>query len=292
MSTTNRAALFGKSHKVLKKHYQAVQPSTQRSVLEHMLYAACLESASHEQADEALAKLQELYFDWNEVRVTTVSELAEVMSCLPDPERAAARLKRTLQALFEEYYEFDLDFLKKQNLGKSVKDLEKHNGIPKYVVAYTAQNALGGHSIPLNQGALKVLVAIGAISEKDVEAHRAPGLERAISKTKGVEYGSLLHQLGVDFEASPFSPRVRGIILEIAPDARERLPKRVVKRKTTGKASSSKKKTRKTKAEKSVTTTKKSRTKKVAKKTPKKVKAKKVVKKKTTSKKIIKKKPK
>ena len=33
-----------------------------------------------------------------------------------------------------------------------------------------------------------------------------PGLERAIAKSKGVEFGSLLHQFGADFSANPYSP--------------------------------------------------------------------------------------
>ena len=55
-------------------------------------------------------------------------------------------------------------------------------------------------------------------------------MERAIPKSKGQEFGSLLHQLGADFIANPFSPQVRELLLSIAPDAKERFPKRVVKK--------------------------------------------------------------
>jgi endonuclease-3 len=230
MSASNRQALITKTHKVLRKHYEPVAPPADRLVLEHMLYGCCLENAKHEAVDEVFAKLEQDYFDWNEVRVTTVRELSEVMSVLTDPEDAARRLKRTLQSVFETHYSFDLEFYKKQNLGKSLKEIEKYNGVTPFTLAYVAQNALGGHSIPVNQGVFGVLLVLGIISEAEAAKQRVPGMERAISKSKGVEFASLLHQIGVDYATTPFSPRLRSVILEIAPDAKERLPKRGAKK--------------------------------------------------------------
>ena len=233
MSASNRQALINKTYKGLKKHYEPVAPPADRQVLEHLLYACCLENAKHESVDEVFAKLEQNFFDWNEVRVTTFAELAEVMSVLPDALDAAKRLKRTMQSVFETHYSFDLEFLKKQNLGKAIKELEKFNGVTPFALAYVTQNALAGHSIPVNRGAFGVLKAIGVISDTEAAKKRVPGMERAIPKTKGGEFGSLLHQMGVDFATTPFSPRIRSIVLEIAPDAKDRLPKRGAKKETT-----------------------------------------------------------
>ena len=101
MTGSNRAAILSKVHKVLKKHYKPAVPPAERSVLEHLLYACCLENARVEAADEAFAKLKELFFDWNEVRVTTTTELAEVMTSIPDAAAAATRIKKSLQSVFE-----------------------------------------------------------------------------------------------------------------------------------------------------------------------------------------------
>jgi endonuclease-3 len=241
MSASNRQTLINKTFKVLKKHYESVAPPSDRSVLEHLLYACCLENSKHENVDEVFAKLEQNYFDWNEVRVTTVAELAEVMASLPDPGDAAQRLKRGLQGIFETHYSFDLEFFRKQNLGKSIKDIERFSGVTRFAVAYVTQNALNGHAIPINQGVLSVLEVLGVISPAEAAKKRVPGLERAIPKSKGVEFASLLHQLGVDYAATPFSPRLRTVILEIAPDAKDRLPKRQGK-KTLAKSGKAKKK--------------------------------------------------
>jgi hypothetical protein len=213
--STNRAALYGKTYKVLKKHYKPLTPPADRPLLEHVLYACCLENSRQESADEAFAKLQ-LYADWNEVRVTSMTELAEVMSMLTDPPQSARRLKQSLQSIFETKYSFDLEYLKKMNLGKAVKELESFNGVTPFTVSFASQHGLGGHAIPL--------VAVGAITANEAAAGRVPGLERAISKTKGVEFASLVHQLGVDFQTHTHSPRMKALLLEINPDSE--LPKK------------------------------------------------------------------
>src|SRR5271167_1420614 len=96
MTTTNRTALVTKIHKALKKHYKPVLAPKDAPVLE---------------------TLKKTFFDLNEIRVSTVKELSEVMQPLAHPAAAAARLKGILQSVFESEYAFDLEALKKQNLG-------------------------------------------------------------------------------------------------------------------------------------------------------------------------------
>jgi endonuclease-3 len=230
MSASNRAAILTKVHKVLKKHYKAVEPPANRTVLEHLLYAAILEDTDFETADECFAKLQENFFDWNEIRVTTITELAETLASAGNATAAAQRVKKTLQSVFETHYQYDVEPLRKQNLGKAVAELEKYAGVSPFGVAYVTQNALGGHSIACGKGALEALLAVGAINDAELTKQEVPGMERAIPKNKGAEFFSLLHQLGVDLAASPQSTRVKGILAEIDPQAKERLASWSVRR--------------------------------------------------------------
>lgn len=227
----NRAALLTKAHKVLKKHYKPVHPVADRPLLEQLLFALCLENATYEAAEQSYAALEANYFDWNEVRVTTVKELSESMSSLPDPAAAATNLRRVLQAVFESNYSFEVEALRKQNLGQAVGKLAGTAGATPFAVAYVTQAGLGGHSIPVDRGALWALQIVGVLTEAEMEAGTVPGMERAIPKNKGIEFGSLLHQLGADLIASPYSTNVHNILLEIAPEAKAHLPKRQPKKK-------------------------------------------------------------
>ncbi len=229
MANTNRSNLLGKLHKVLRKHFKPM-PQAERPVLEQLLFACCLENSRYEAAEQAYAAVSTSFFDWNEVRVSTAKELAEVMRGLADSLASATALKQTLQSAFEATYSFDLEAMKKQNLGQAVQRLTKFAGTTPFTVGYVTQASLGGHAIPLDRGALEVLHIVGCATEAEVKSAEVSGLERAIPKNKGVEFGSLLHQLGAELVASPFSPNVHKILLEVTPDAKDRLPKRSQKK--------------------------------------------------------------
>ena len=111
---TNRAAIINKLFKVAKKHYPPILPSSNRTVLEHMMFACCLENTQYEAADESFARLQEQFFDWNEVRVTTAVELAEVMKQQPDPSESAVLIKKTLHGVFENLLQLRPGIIKKR----------------------------------------------------------------------------------------------------------------------------------------------------------------------------------
>lgn len=231
MSATNRAKKIAKIQTVLKKNYQPIKPPTNRSVLEHLIFACCLEDSKYDPANDAFARLQEIYTGWNEIRVTTVSELAEAMSDLSDPTAAATRVKKTLYNVFESQYSWDLEYLRKENLGKATQKLLSYKSVSPFVSSYVVQSALGGHSIPLDGSAMDLMLILDVVTEKEAAQGSVPGLERAISKTAGVSFGSILHQLAADFRATPFSTNLRTLITSIDSIAKDRFPKRQTKKK-------------------------------------------------------------
>jgi endonuclease III len=215
MSSGNRSVKYESLYKSLKKHYKPVSDPPERSVLECLLYACCLEDARLEQADEAFAKLQQTYFDWNEVRVTTVAELAEALKALPFPAQAAARIKQCLQSVFEARYQYDIDDLKKANLGKAVAEIEAWKGITPFVVAYVSQHALGGHAIPAGQVIYEAMWQCEILTFAEIDKKSLPGIERAIPKNKGIEFAGLLHQFANDLFHHPKSAAPSTILKEM-----------------------------------------------------------------------------
>jgi endonuclease-3 len=246
MSNKNRGDRIQLLHKVVKKYYKPVAIPEGRAVLEHLIYACCLEDARYESADEAFHRLQESYFDWNEVRVTTVTELAEVLHNLPDPSAAAVRIKKNLQSIFETRYSFEIEDMVKMNQGKAIQELEKLGGISKFVLGYTIQNSLGGHSIPVSDSIMKILIATEIVSEAEAAKGQAPGLERTIAKSKGLEFSSCLHQFAVDCMLQPTSKQIKAMLKEAgavepapkkeepkpAPKPEKTLPTKVVAKKS------------------------------------------------------------
>ena len=173
-------------------------------MLEQLLFACCLENARYEAAEQVFAAVSTAFFDWNEVRVSTVKELAEGMRGLPDPTAAATGLKQIVAERVRG------DVLLRSRGHEETKPrpgraaAEKFNGTSSFTVGHVTQAALGGHAIPLDRGALDVLYIVGAATEAEVKSAEVSGLERAIPKNKGAEFASLLHQLGAELVASPF----------------------------------------------------------------------------------------
>ena len=227
MATPSRSALIGRTLKVLRKHYKpAPAPPKDRSLFEHLLFACLVEDSPQEAAEQVFATLKQDYFGWNEVRVSTIRELSDALKPLVNPAESAARLKQSLHSVFESVYEFDIESLKKQNIGQAAKHLQKYKGTTPFAVSYVTQHALAGHAIPLNRGALIMLHTVGVISDGELTKNAVPGLERAVSKSKGPEVASLLHQAGVEVGRNPYGQSARKLMLEIDPKCKDRLPKR------------------------------------------------------------------
>jgi len=229
MATPNRSNLINRALKVLRKHFKPVAPPKDRTLFEHLVFACLVEDSPYESAEQVFNSLKQEYFGWNEVRVSTIRELTDALKPLVNPAESAARLKQSLHSVFESVYEFDIEAMKKQNIGQAAKHLQKYNGTTPFAIAYVTQHALGGHSIPINRGALITLHTVGIISDDEFAKGVVPGLERTVSKSKGAEVGSLLHQLGVEVGRNPYGPVARKYMLEIDPSCKDRLPKRPVK---------------------------------------------------------------
>ena len=126
----------------------------------------------------------------------------------PTPSERAQRIRRFLRQLFNRTYGFTLDALAKKPLKEALKVLQTYDAFASdYVTATVIQQALGGHAIPIDSAAHRVLERVG-ISESDVPALRGI-LERAVPKNRGAEFLDLIEDLANDtcLETDPECPR-------------------------------------------------------------------------------------
>ena len=226
LSGAQKQKLITKMHKVLKGHYSPRLPNTSRPLLDQVLFACCLENAQYDDAEKAFANLIEHAFDLNEVRVTTVGELADLLVGLPDPSRAALALRRALQSVFESTYEFTLEHAKKHSVSHGAKTLDNLRSLTPFTKVFVVSTALGGHGVPLDHGAVAVLYLSGVVSFEEYQQVTAPGLDRMVTKKIGREFSSLLHQFGADLLSSLHGVKVKKILAEISADTKDRMPKR------------------------------------------------------------------
>src|SRR4051812_23701849 len=80
-----------------------------RPVLEQYIYGLCRQNATPDQADRAFRNLREHFFDWNEVRVSSIREIEDALAGLSETESRAQRIVSFLQEVFEKEFSFDID---------------------------------------------------------------------------------------------------------------------------------------------------------------------------------------
>ncbi len=210
MATTSKAQFLADIHAQLKKRYK-IEPSPEKmSILEAVIYGICHEDTTRDQANQALSRFKDDFFDWNEVRVSTLEEIQGVLADMSDTEGRAFRIRRFLRQLFEKTYGFNLELLAKKPQKESLKALEEYDAFcSDYVLATVTRLALAGHAIPVDSPTLRALRRLGVSDETiDVPTIRAT-LERAVPKNRGGEFGDLVEELAHDtcVEGDPDCPR-------------------------------------------------------------------------------------
>jgi endonuclease-3 len=179
-----------------------------RPVLQEFIYSLCREGASPEQAEQAYRFLRERFFDWNEVRVSSIRELEEAFAGLSNPEGRAQRLVAFLQEVFETTFSFDLDGLLKKGLKQAAKQLTRYQAADEYTGAWVVQRSLGGHAIPVDAPTLRCVRRLGLAEPGAEEAEVRASLEHLVPKAKGPQFTDALSHIAHEYcwEEEPQCP--------------------------------------------------------------------------------------
>ncbi|MDO4557962.1 MAG: hypothetical protein Q4C47_03245 [Planctomycetia bacterium] len=156
MASSSRSSRLQQFCRALGQRYQVVSPG-ERPVLELVLYAVCLDGASHAAAEQAIESVVKAFYDFNEARVSSTQELSEQLSMLPDPRRTAERIKSVLQTLFETTYTFDMESLRKPDTVALLESLRKYSGLSPFSVMYVVQQLLHQGGVPASEMTFRLL---------------------------------------------------------------------------------------------------------------------------------------
>src|SRR5579864_1079852 len=144
-TVVNKQKLVNQLFTSLGKAARSSAAASDRPVLEQFIYAVCREDATRESADRAYRALQEAFFDWNELRVSSEQEIAEALGGLSDAEMRGRRVREFLQEVFETTFSFDLEPLQKKGVKQAAKQLSRFAAANDYAVAFVVQHSLDGH---------------------------------------------------------------------------------------------------------------------------------------------------
>ncbi len=144
---------------------------------------------NEESARRAVNRLLGSMESWNEVRVSTPSELQRVIgNTIPNALARCQHLITSLQSVFDWENRLSLDRLKNVGRREARQYLEQLEGVDEYVAASVMLWGLGGHAIPVNDKLLEALRRAELVHPSANRAEVQAFLERNISATQAQEF--------------------------------------------------------------------------------------------------------
>jgi len=200
LKAADKQTILKKLVSEMKKRYGGSIPKQNRSTFETLLFAICLEDSNQKSAEEAYGRLLDGFFDLNEIRVSSVSEIEQILGEVEQSAWKAMRIREALQFIFEKHYAFDLEPLKRKTQEQAQKELIQFPHQTSFIRGYVIQHALGAHVIPVDNTIRLLLVWLG-LTEADSD-HDAAGddLKSAVKKTDAPLLCHLLKATATDRE--------------------------------------------------------------------------------------------
>lgn len=184
-----------KLYRDLKRQYQKPQKVEYALLLDALVYAIVSENISVAKARSASRKLADYFIDFNDLRVSQLVEIVEVLGGDTAVTRnIASMLTMALGTVFREYNTISLEALKKIGKRPARQVLEKMDGTTSFVVDYCVLTALGGHAIPLTKGMIDYL-RNNQLVHPNADQQQIEGfLARQISAKNAYEFYALLRR--------------------------------------------------------------------------------------------------
>lgn len=157
-----------------------------------------------DRAERQLNKALSTVVDWNEIRVSNVQEVADLVGDhSADSLRRCQNLIDTLQAIYDRENVVSLDRLKSLGRREARQYLESLKGMDEYAVAYVVLWALGGHAIPVCTQAIAGLRDAELVHPNATRAEIQAFLERNVSAADAKAFSLSVGALGRGKVAKP-----------------------------------------------------------------------------------------
>ena len=184
------------------------------------LVLGCLSSVTTEtKARSAFNKLANNYVDFNELRVSRVEEVTEVLGReFPQAKEISSKITRLLKQIYSELDSLDMSDMCNGSKREAKAFLQRLEDATPYVVSRVMLQSVQAHAFPVHEQMLKMLRKEEVVSAEAKEADVQGFLERQISANKIQKTYALLRR-----HSDNYRPR--------AGDAKKRPKKKIKKAK-------------------------------------------------------------
>lgn len=181
-----------------KKKYPSAAKYPSLPVMETMLYAVCLDNNTGPEAQELMDRVLKGFHDLNEMRVSSIEELEDLIHPATHSDVRAIRMRDVLHHVFEVEYKFEYEGLKRKTLEQAIKILSKIRSLNWFIRSYVLHHSLGAHVLPIDDQMHAILCWLGLGSPEGGPEQTAEGLRGFIRKADGPEFCHYLRNASQD----------------------------------------------------------------------------------------------
>ncbi len=154
--------LFGRIKAEAKKD----PPVEVADATQTLLLGILSRSAPEKKAAEALTRLMESTVDLNDLRVTSVADLVQIMGTgYPQARPIAEEISQVLISIFNRIHELDLGFLKSLGKKSAAAFVDALDGLSPHANAFFMQRCMQSTTVPLDEAAYEYLIKTDHLPE-------------------------------------------------------------------------------------------------------------------------------
>jgi hypothetical protein len=184
-----------KLHSSLSRKHPKVQTVTHDDPTDAIVYGIICSKLDEKTTKSAINRFSEYFIDLNDLRVSRIEEIVEMLGAdTPATREVASTITTVLRAIFNEYHKVSLEGLKKTGKRPAKHILEKMEGTNRFVVDYCMLTSLQGHAIPLTEEMIAYLKDKGLVYHEATAQEIGGFLAKQISAKKGYEFHTLLRR--------------------------------------------------------------------------------------------------
>ena len=173
----------------LGRKYSKVQIVTHDDPTDAIVYGIICSRLDDKTTESAIKKFSDYFIDLNDLRVSRIEEIVEMLGADTLAAReVASTITTVLRAIFNEYHKVSLEGLKKTGKRPARQILEKMEGTNRFVVDYCMLTSLQGHAVPLTEEMIAYLKDKGLVYPDANEQEIGGFLAKQISAKKGYEF--------------------------------------------------------------------------------------------------------
>jgi endonuclease III len=180
-------------YRSLSHKHPKVQEAKYDEVVDSIIYAILSAELNEKAAESAMTRFTDHFVGWNDMRVSRVEEIVEVLGKdTPATKDIALTLVKVLRTIFDTYHKVNLEALKKIGKRPARQALEKIDGLSHFAVDYCMLVALKGHAIPLTSKMLEYLRSRELVDPDTDEQQITGFLVKQIPAKNGYNFYALL----------------------------------------------------------------------------------------------------